>query len=187
MSIPPFLHTANDHPPLPLGVSCLSLETHQDFRGEFTEVFRREWIACPEPVQWNLVRSKADVLRGVHVHMKHYDYLIIASGKARVGLVDLRKDSPTQRLACALELSGDRLQAICIPPGVAHGFYFYELSTHFYAVSEYWDLEDELGCRFNDPDLGLTWPTTTPILSDRDKELPELSTLLRESKHLLDP
>jgi dTDP-4-dehydrorhamnose 3,5-epimerase len=77
-------------------------------------------------------------------------------------------------LAVHIDMEGRRLQSLIIPAGVAHGFYFLEQSLHVYAVSAYWDQEDEIGCHFADPGLGLVWPTATPRLSARDAALPGL-------------
>ena len=38
-----------------------------------------------------------------------------------------------------------------------------------YALSQHWTSNDELGCSWNDPALGLSWPVTAPLLSERDK------------------
>ena len=120
------------------------------------------------------------MLRGVHVHLLHDDYLILLAGRASIGLKDLRPDSPTAGLATVVELDGELLQALSIPPGVAHGFYFREPSQHLYAVSRYFDRADELGCRWNDPELAIPWPTTEAITSARDAAAPPLSVLLQE-------
>jgi dTDP-4-dehydrorhamnose 3,5-epimerase len=167
-------------PATPLGVELRPLTTHQDERGTFTEIFRNEWDTGIEPVQWNCVRSAAGVLRGVHAHATHADYLVIVHGRASIGLRDLRPGSPTAGMASLVEVVGDRLTAITIPPGVAHGFYFHEPSLHIYAVSEYWNPGDELGCHWADPALGIPWPMTTAQLSPRDAALPPLSVLVRD-------
>jgi dTDP-4-dehydrorhamnose 3,5-epimerase len=163
---------------LPEGVRRLTLNTVPDERGEFTEMFRATWAPDVEPCQWNIVRSRPSVLRGVHVHFKHADYLTITAGHGLIGLVDLRPESPTYRSRGFIEMRGDRLNALIIPVGVAHGFYFFEASMHCYAVTEYWDMDDELGCRFDDPDLGLHWPNPAPLLSPRDRELPPLRDIM---------
>ena len=67
-----------------------------------------------------------------------------------------------------------------IPPGVAHGFYFLEPSLHVYAVSEYWNPADELGCHWADPDLELQWPDPSPLVSERDARSQSLRALLAE-------
>jgi dTDP-4-dehydrorhamnose 3,5-epimerase len=163
---------------LPDGVQLVSLAMHADDRGVFTELFRQSWFSKLTPVQWNAVHSHANVLRGVHVHLHHIDYVTVVSGRAVFGLCDLRPESPTSGVRATVDVGGDGMSAVVIPPGVAHGFYFHEPSVHVYAVSEYWDVEDELGCHFADPDLALRWPTSTPLLSERDAALPTLSRLI---------
>lgn len=156
------------------------LKTHADHRGDLTELFRAEWRLGPAPVQWNFVRSRANVLRGVHAHSRHDDYLIALQNRLLLGLKDLRRDSPTHDLTSLVELAGERLSAIHIPHGVAHGFYFPSDALYIYAVSHYWDLSDELRCRWDDPELGLSWPTTSPLLSEADRSAGTLSAMKRD-------
>ncbi|HXZ57961.1 MAG TPA: dTDP-4-dehydrorhamnose 3,5-epimerase family protein [Gaiellaceae bacterium] len=163
---------------LPVGTALVPLEPHRDERGVFTELYRVEWATGVEPVQWNAVRSEAGVLRGVHVHIRHDDYLTVPFGRASVGIRDLRRDSPTEGLATVVELGAERPAALVIPHGVAHGFYFHEPSLHVYAVSEYWDPEDELGCHWADPELAIPWPAGLARVSERDEQSPPLSDLL---------
>lgn len=159
------------------GVAVLSLTMHGDDRGTFTEVFRQEWDTGVEPIQWNVVRSEAGVLRGVHVHVRHSDYLVVLQGEAEIGLRDLRPGSASYGAATVVRLSEDALRAVVIPPGVAHGFYFPRPSMHLYSVSHYWDTDDELGCCWDDPGLEIPWAPGAPALSPRDRDLPPLSAL----------
>jgi dTDP-4-dehydrorhamnose 3,5-epimerase len=162
---------------LPSGVERLTLTPHRDERGVFTELFRRSWNLDVAPAQWNVVSSAANVLRGVHAHWRHADYLHLAHGRATVGLHDLRVDTPSTGVGTTVELRGDQPEALVIPTGVAHGFYFHEPSIHVYAVSHEWDPADELGCRWDDPELELEWPCRDPLLSERDLALGSLMTL----------
>ncbi len=153
------------------GMQLTDLCVQSDERGFFSEIFRASWLPTPF-VQWNLVRSRATVLRGVHCHFRHSDYFVLLEGAALIGLTDIRPDSPTAGQTELLSLRSDRLQGLSIPPGVAHGFYFTEPSAHVYAVSHYWNRDDELGCRWDDPALGIPWPMSEVILSQRDADLP---------------
>jgi dTDP-4-dehydrorhamnose 3,5-epimerase len=162
---------------LPEGVVVVPLEPHPDERGVFLEVYRASWSLDVRPAQWNVVTSAADVLRGVHAHWRHADYLLLARGRASIGLHDLRCDSSTSGLAAIVELDAAAPAALVIPTGVAHGFYFHEPSIHVYAVTHEWDPEDELGCRWDDPALGIPWPCSDPLLSPRDASLGTLSEL----------
>ena len=151
------------------GLSVVPLTPHSDARGTFVELYRAEWDTGPAPIQWNAALSHAGVLRGVHVHRGHSDYLTVVSGTLVLGLHDLRPEDPAERASLWLTLTGTEPLGVGIPPGVCHGFWFPEPTVHVYGVSSYWDVGDELGCRFDDPDLGLTWPERAPVLSARDE------------------
>lgn len=166
---------------LPAGVIVTQLVTYPDARGTFTELFRESWLPDAGPFrQWNVVSSQANVLRGMHVHLRHHDLLAVLSGRVVYGLKDLRIGSPTFGVTAMVEVSNQPLTTLMIPPGVAHGYYSLTENLQFYAVSEYYDPADELGCRYDDPALALHWPTQgqDPILSARDADMPSLAELM---------
>jgi dTDP-4-dehydrorhamnose 3,5-epimerase len=167
---------------LPHDLRLLPLVPHRDERGTFLELYRKEWQPGVDSVQWNAVETERGVLRGVHVHPRHDDYLTVIRGCATVGVRDLREGSPTEGAAACVELSAEHPTAVSIPHGVAHGFYFHKPSTHIYAVSHYWDLTDELGCRWDDPALEIPWLQQEAQISPRDTALPSLDVLLGELK-----
>ncbi|QGZ95790.1 dTDP-4-dehydrorhamnose 3,5-epimerase family protein [Terricaulis silvestris] len=150
------------------GVILTTFETHKDDRGALSEIFRESWPTGVKPVQWNWVSSNANVLRGVHVHVQHLDYLMCINGEMLLGLSDVRPESSTKGRSEFITLKADEPCAVTIPEGVAHGFYFAAPAQILYGVSHYWQTVDELGCRWNDPGLGLDWPTRAPHLSERD-------------------
>jgi len=163
---------------LPAGVEVLELRGHGDDRGMFTELFRDEWGLGVDLVQWNAVRSEAGVLRGVHVHLVHDDYLTIQWGSAAIGLRDLRAETETPAATATVELEAENPAAIRIPAGVGHGFLFLEPSLHVYAVSHTWDPADELLLRWDDPAIGIDWPREPERLSNRDATAPDLGEVL---------
>jgi dTDP-4-dehydrorhamnose 3,5-epimerase len=162
---------------LPRGVELRPLVLHRDARGGVVEVFRDEWNAGVRPVQWTVLSSNAGVLRGVHVHPRHDDYVTVLHGRISIGLRDLRLGSPTEGAACLLELDPEAPQALVLPHGVAHGFYFHQPTILLLGVSAYFDMADELGCDWADPALEIDWPVASPIVSDRDAGLPPLAAL----------
>ena len=155
----------------------LETSPEEDERGSVGELLRRSWVLGVEFVQWNVVQSVAGALRGVHWHERHYDLIAPVAGTALLGLADLRPRSPTRRATELIGLDARRLVAVVVPPGVAHGLYSLEPTTLLYAVSRYWDEEDEFGVAFDDPELGISWPVGRGevILSERDRALPLLS------------
>jgi dTDP-4-dehydrorhamnose 3,5-epimerase len=155
--------------PIPFDVRLIPLTTHSDQRGDLTEIFRSEWHDSPAPVQWIVSRSRANVLRGVHVHARNWDYVCVIEGDLIIGLHDLRTGRPTVPSAM-VRLSGAQLQILVIPPGVAHGFYSPGPCTMVLGASSYYDPADHKGCRWDSPDLGLDWPCEAPELSARDRD-----------------
>jgi dTDP-4-dehydrorhamnose 3,5-epimerase len=153
---------------LPEGVILRRLVRHADERGTLAELFRADWTPAGAFVQWNLVQSRGNVLRGVHVHPRHSDYLFVLSGSLLLGLHDLRPDDPAQRKSRFLTLSGDDPTTVFIPKGVCHGFWFSEPTIYVYGLSTGWSMTEELGCRYDDPALCMDWPAEAPILSPRD-------------------
>jgi dTDP-4-dehydrorhamnose 3,5-epimerase len=154
---------------LPQGVNVIQLSDHADERGVFRELFRNSWAVSDSPVQWNMVSSRGNVLRGVHAHPGHVDHLTMAAGEMILGLHDLRPDSPTFRLSLMLWLQAEDPHLIEIARGVAHGFYFPEPAVHIYGVSKAFAGADGFACRWDDPALNLDWPCEAPILSERDR------------------
>jgi len=154
---------------LPAGVGIRDLVPRPDGRGMFFEFLREQWPIGFKPVQWNASVSHAGVLRGVHVHWQHFDYLVLLSGVLLLGLHDLRPESPTRGLSRLVRMDANAPRGITIPPGVCHGFYFPVASVYVNAVSSHWDTRDELGCRFDAPELNILWPDADPLLSERDR------------------
>src|ERR1700722_8859567 len=124
------------------GCEILHCATHRDAPGGFTELFRREWSLGPEPLQWSFVSNEANVLRGVHLHWQHTDYLSVVSGTAVIGLHDMRTTSDSFGRSVMLRLGEIGIDLLVIPPGVAHGFYLPEPACHINAVSHYFDRSD---------------------------------------------
>ena len=162
---------------VPLGVRATPLRMHGDARGCVTEIFRDEWNVGVVPCQWNVTMSERNVLRGVHAHYKHQDYLVLLRGKISIGLYDARPRSPTYRMPAVINLHGDSLTAINVPIGVLHGIFCHEPSVYVYGVDSYYDPNDELACHWADPDLKIDWPCREPLLSERDVQAGTLAEL----------
>jgi dTDP-4-dehydrorhamnose 3,5-epimerase len=159
------------------GVWVYRLKPNEDSRGRLWEACRFSWIDPAEMIQWNVVESRAGVMRGMHWHNRHHDYVGAVAGRLVIAVADLRPGSPTQGVKQVFETGADRPEMVLIPPGVVHGFFSATDSIALYAVSRYWDPEDELGVRFDDPALGIEWPQAArgARLSERDAALPGLA------------
>jgi dTDP-4-dehydrorhamnose 3,5-epimerase len=165
------------------GVQYFSLTSHSDDRGVFTENYRREWLrGGQEMVQGNLSRSSRNVLRGLHFHRRQADYWCLIEGTAFVGLYDLRQGSPTQGNKAEIRMTVDgAYHGLYIPKGIAHGFYAETDLLLQYLVDQYFNGEDEFGVAWDDPGLGIDWPSRQPTLSPRDRSNPALTDVLAEA------
>ncbi len=89
--------------------------------------------------------------------------------------VDLRPSSPTYLQWISAELSEANNKMFLIPKGFGHGFL--TLTDHcefLYKADACYAPEADGGIRWNDPDIGIDWPVTAPILSEKDKCAPFL-------------
>src|SRR6185436_933453 len=153
--------------PVP-GVRLVPLSPHRDARGTFVEAFKDTWNLPVRPVQWSVVRSVPRALRGLYLHRRHDELFVLVEGRALVGLKDLRPSSPAFGRAFFLEMDAATPTALAFPRGCLHGWYFPEASLHLQAVSEEYETyapDDNLSCRWSDPEVGLAWPDPAPIVS----------------------
>jgi len=155
------------------GVQVWPLRIHADERGCVGEIFRAEWLDVPV-LQWVMSSSETGVMRGVHLHLRHDDYIVVLRGDVQVGLRDLRPGSPTHSRSASVELHGSQPTALIIPHGVAHGLLMLTSSIYVLGSSHYYDASDELGCHWQDPALELSWARADATLSARDAALPPL-------------
>lgn len=151
------------------GVKIIDLKMNEDSRGSYNEIFKDIWGYAPKIKQWSVATSKKRAIRGMRVHFKHYDYNCLCQGKAVYILKDMRKGSPTEGKTQYVDLSAEKFQVVITPPGVAHGFYFYENSIFIVGITDYYDKNDELGFYYKDPDADIEWPGGKHIVSLKDK------------------
>jgi len=92
--------------------------------------------------------------------------------------VDIRRASPTFGKWHGVTLSGDNKKQLWLPPGFAHGFCVTSETALFaYKCSAYYTPASEHTIRFDDPDNGIEWPVTDPLLSDKDRKAKGLSDM----------
>ncbi|MFI5378442.1 MAG: dTDP-4-dehydrorhamnose 3,5-epimerase family protein [Tepidisphaerales bacterium] len=167
------------------GVRLATLTSHADARGSFCEAFRASWFGGGRSwVQWNVSRSNAGVLRGLHFHRLQTDYWFVVDGLLQVALVDLRPDSISHRQALCLELDGAVPSGLIIPPGVVHGYRALRDTTLMYLLDREYNGSDECGVRWDDPALGLAeswYAGPKPVLSARDAAAPMLHEAISRS------
>jgi dTDP-4-dehydrorhamnose 3,5-epimerase len=165
------------------GVVLVEPDVHGDERGFFVETFRanqiRELGIEVDFVQENHSRSAEGVLRGLHMQRGQAKFVRCARGAIFDVAVDLRPDSPTYRRWEGYELDDVTHRQLFIPDGFAHGFcVLSEEADVIYRVSSYYDPELETGIAWDDPDVGVHWPVSDPVVSERDRTAPRLADLV---------
>ena len=151
------------------GCETVPVVANADGRGCLFEIYRKSWPNTFPTVQWNVCASNAGVVRGAHVHVDYDEFYTLPRGHVVLGLADLRRDSPTFRKSAQLDWAATDGFAVVVPQGVAHVVLFEEDSVLAFGLSDYWRAEyDVVGCQWNDPELGFTWPARRVTRSTRD-------------------
>ncbi|WP_430623474.1 dTDP-4-dehydrorhamnose 3,5-epimerase [Paenibacillus sp. JNUCC32] len=156
---------------------------HGDHRGFFMEsyndsLFKQHGIAYNFIQDNQSLSVEAGVLRGLHYQLnpKAQTKLIrVLTGAIYDVIVDIRKSSPTFGQWVGVILSEHNHRQLLVPKGFAHGFCTLVPNTQvLYKVDEYYSPENDRGILWNDPALGIDWPTSNPTLSDKDQRHPLL-------------
>lgn len=153
-----------------------------DERGHFAETYRHsDFTAAGIPehfVQDNHSRSIGGVLRGLHYQKdpKAQGKLVrCLTGRVYDVAVDIRKGSPDYGKWAGIELTGENGTMLYVPPGFAHGFLVLsdQADVVYKCTNEYSPAHDR-GIIWNDPDIGIRWQRSDPLLSDKDARHPRL-------------
>lgn len=161
---------------------------YTDNRGWFFEFFKKNEFAkagiTDVFIQENISFSRKGVVRGMHFQLAPYQQAKLVSvlqGKVLDVVVDLRKGSSTFGKWHCCTLDSEQHNMLMVPQGFAHGFAALEDSLFIYKSTSTYQPAFEAGIIWNDPQLGIPWPFTSPILSVKDSNLPTLDELLRKS------
>jgi dTDP-4-dehydrorhamnose 3,5-epimerase len=150
----------------------------EDSRGYFFEsynssLFKQHHMEAAF-VQDNQSLSQKGVLRGLHFQNPPYaqgKLVRVISGSVLDVAVDIRKTSPTYGKHFSIVLTEKNKTMLWIPPGFAHGFLTLENDTiFFYKCTNFYNKDSEDAILWNDPDIGIDWGTTTPLLSEKDEK-----------------
>lgn len=148
-------------------------DVFRDQRGVFLETWNeRRYPSLPRFVQDNLSTSRKGVLRGLHFqHPNPQGKLVsVVRGAIFDVAVDIRRGSPTFGEWYGTELTGENHRQLWIPEGCAHGFAALTPETIVsYKCSGVYSPGDEKTLLWSDAELGIDWPITDPLLSDKDR------------------
>ena len=152
------------------GLMVKKLVRHPDERGYFEELIRITDDFFGEGFgQLSHSFMVAGVVKAWHVHKTQVDWWFCATGKIKMAVYDLRKDSPTYKELNEFTLGDEPDNIIVkIPPGVAHGMKVLEGPCHFvYATSKTYDPVEEGRVPYDDPDIGYDWVQGIPITNKK--------------------
>ncbi len=169
------------------GVLVFEPKVFGDERGFFMETWRAErYEEAGLPscfVQDNLSFSQRGVLRGLHFQNPDQQgkLVYVLQGEVYDVAVDIRVGSPSFGEWTAVTLSSENKRQFYVPEGFAHGFLVTSNSALFaYKCTAKYNAKAEAGVLWNDPEIGIDWPTDDPVLSEKDSSAPPLVELPAE-------
>lgn len=167
------------------GVYIVEPDIYRDGRGYFFETYRelylREVGIDIKFIQDNFSMSVKNVIRGLHYQKgdaAQHKLIMVCSGEILDVVVDIRRTSETFGKHISVRLSDREHKMVLVPDGFAHGFsVLSDGAAIYYKCSSYYNPEMERGIQWNDPELGIEWGITDPIVSEKDRSQPLLSEL----------
>ena len=157
---------------------------HEDERGYFMETWQarhfRDAGIDMDFVQDNFSQSSKGTLRGLHFQIEQPQGKLVrvVSGEVFDVAVDLRRSSSSFGQWAGEILSADNKHQLWVPPGFGHGFLVLSDTAEFeYKCTDYYAPEFERSIRWDDPDIGISWPlakSELPVLSPKDAKAPLL-------------
>lgn len=159
-------------------VLILEPRVFSDSRGFFLESFNSQAFdeavgQHVEFVQDNHSRSSRGVLRGMHYQLQQPQGKLVRVTRGSVYdvVVDIRRASSTFGQWVGAELSEENHRQFWVPEGFAHGFLVLSETADFlYKTTEYYAPAHERCIAWDDPTVGIDWPTldVAPKLSAKD-------------------
>ena len=169
------------------GALIIEPQVFGDARGFFYESYNKgQWEKAgidADFIQTNVSRSAKGVLRGLHYQWPNPQGKLVSvlEGEVYDVAVDIRRGSPTFGQSLGVMLTAENHRHFWVPEGFAHGFcVLSEFATFTYQCTALYDRESDAGICWNDADLGIDWPLSAPLLSDKDTRTPLLRDVAPE-------
>ena len=164
------------------GVVVIEPRIYRDDRGHFFEAYNQDrYEAAGLPglfVQDNISFSARGVLRGLHYQLPNAQGKLVSVLRGEVFdvVVDIRRGSPTFGKWVGVTLSAEDGRQMYVPEGFAHGFLVTgDCAVFSYKVTAPYDPKAEGSIAWDDPDIGIAWPTRDVRLSPKDAVAPRLA------------
>lgn len=157
---------------------------YSDDRGWFSETAnQRRLQAAGIDLSWlqdnESFSAKQGTLRGIHFQTEpaaQHKLVRAVVGSILDVAVDLRRSSPTFGHHVKRVLTADHGNQLFIPVGFGHAFLTLEPNciVAYKVAGGYYSSSADAGIRWDDPDVGIDWPTDDVHLSNKDRNLPGL-------------
>jgi dTDP-4-dehydrorhamnose 3,5-epimerase len=162
-------------------VKVITPKVFKDERGYFQETYHKnKFIKNNIPYQFyqdNEVKSKKNTIRGLHYQINNPQGKLVRAvlGEILDVAVDIRVGSPNFGKSVSVILTEKNKKMLYIPEGFAHGYgVLSEESIVIYKCTNVYNVNNEYGIVWNDPNINIDWKIQVPILSARDMNLPKL-------------
>lgn len=143
------------------GVKIKRLTSHNDRRGYFREILRKNNKLLKRFGQVSVSLTKPSVIKAFHWHKNQNDLFYVISGEALIVLYDRRKKSKTFGRVMSFGMSENEPQLLFIPKKVAHGYkvlgnkpliMLYIMDKSYNAKNP-----DEFRMAYDEPKIGFDW------------------------------
>jgi dTDP-4-dehydrorhamnose 3,5-epimerase len=158
------------------GVLAITPPTNfEDFRGSYVEIYNHDLFQAAglnqNFVQDDISTSRQGVLRGIHGDDETWKLISCLYGSFYFVVVNNDPNSEEFKKSIGLTLSDRNRLQILVPPKFGNGhLVMSEFAIFHYKQTTNYDRSRQFTIRWNDPDYGIWWPATYPILSKRDSE-----------------
>ena len=169
-------------------VLLIEPDVHRDARGFFLETWHarryREGGIRADFVQDNHSKSRRGTLRGFHAQSRHSQGKLVRVIRGEIFdvAVDIRVGSPSYARHVCARLTAESFHQLWVPPGFGHAFLVLSEEAEVeYKCTDFYDPADEIGFAWDDPAVAVGWPIDEPVLSEKDRNAPNLAAI----EHLL--
>lgn len=172
------------------GLQLISPFYVEDHRGFFLKSFERNIFMQhgidTQGFELFCTESAKGTVRGLHFQRENcQDKLVqVLHGAAYDVVVDLRACSDTFGQWEGFLLTAENRKTLYIPKGFAHGFLALEEGTLLsYLCGDRYDPDSDGGIRWDDAQLGISWPLESVknlIVSEKDAALPTLAEFVAQ-------
>jgi len=159
-------------------VLIIKPSVNHDLRGSIFTTYNKDIYDkfIPESLDFihdKFAESKKNVLRGLHGDNKTWKLITCIYGEIYQVVVDNRPSSHTYMKWDSLIINDKNKIQILVPPNFVNGYYVLSEKVVFHYklayTGEYYDIQKQVVIKWNDPRIGIKWPTDRPILQNRDK------------------